>query len=117
MLTGAIRSVDQLDPADFRRSNPRFAGENFDTNLESLAGVEAVARDAGAKPAQVALAWLLAQGDDIAPIPGTKRIARLEENVGADALQLTTSQLARLDDLTPAAGAHHNEDQMRWIER
>jgi len=69
MLTGAIRSVDQLDAADFRRSNPRFTGENFEANLASLNEVEAVARDAEVTPAQVALAWLLAQGDDIAPDP------------------------------------------------
>ena len=117
MLTGAIRSVDQLDAADFRRSNPRFTGENFDANLESLKEVEAVARDAGSTPAQVALAWLLAKGDDIAPIPGTKRISRLEENVGADGLELTTDQLSRLDGLSPAVGDHHTEDQMRMIER
>ena len=116
MLTGTIRSVDQLDAADFRRSNPRFA-ENFDANLKSVQEVEAIARDAGATPAQVALAWLLAQGDDIAPIPGTKRISRLEENVAADAVQLSTDQLARLDGLGPAAGEHHSEEQMRWIQR
>jgi aryl-alcohol dehydrogenase-like predicted oxidoreductase len=117
MLTGAIRSMDQLDEADFRRSNPRFSEENFDANLASVQEVEAVARDAGATPAQVALAWLLAQGDDIAPIPGTKRISRLEENVGADAVELTAAQLARLDAISPAAGDHHNEQQMRLIER
>jgi len=117
MLTGTIRSVDQLDSADFRRSNPRFTGENFDANLQSLKEVEEVADEAGATPAQVALAWLLAQGDDIAPIPGTKRISRLEENVGADAVQLTPAQLSRLDALPPAAGDHHTEEQMRMIER
>jgi aryl-alcohol dehydrogenase-like predicted oxidoreductase len=117
MLTGTIRSVDQFDAADFRRSNPRFTGENFNANLTSLNEVEAVARDAGATPAQVALAWLLAQGDDIAPIPGTKRISRLEENVGADAVELTAAQLSRLDALPPAAGDHHTEEQMRTIER
>jgi aryl-alcohol dehydrogenase-like predicted oxidoreductase len=117
MLTGTIRSVDQLDSADFRRSNPRFTGGNFEINQTSLKEVEAVALDAGATPAQVALAWLLAQGDDIAPIPGTKRISRLEENVGADAVQLNAAQLARLDALPPAAGDHHAEEQMRMIER
>jgi aryl-alcohol dehydrogenase-like predicted oxidoreductase len=117
MLTGSIRSVDQLHSADFRRSNPRFTGDNFEANLDSLREVEAVARDAGVTPAQVALAWLLSKGDDIAPIPGTKRISRLEENVGADSVGLTASQLSRLDDLTPAAGDHHNEAQMRLIER
>jgi aryl-alcohol dehydrogenase-like predicted oxidoreductase len=117
MLTGAIRSVSQLDAADFRRSNPRFADENFDANLQSLKEVEAVAEEAGATPAQVALAWLLAKGDDIAPIPGTKRASRLQENVGADAVELTAAQLARLDQLPPAVGDHHNEQQMRMIER
>lgn len=117
MLTGAIRSIDQLDPADFRRSNPRFSDENFEANLAGVRELEAVARDVGATPAQVALAWLLAKGDDIAPIPGTKRVTRLEENVGADAVHLAGEQLARLDRLAPAAGAHHNEQQMRMIER
>jgi aryl-alcohol dehydrogenase-like predicted oxidoreductase len=117
MLTGAIRSVSQLDAADFRRANPRFADENFDANLQSLKEVEAVAEEAGATPAQVALAWLLAKGDDIVPIPGTKRASRLEENVGADAVELTAAQISRLDDLPPAAGDHHNEQQMRMIER
>jgi aryl-alcohol dehydrogenase-like predicted oxidoreductase len=117
MLTGAIRSVDQLDSADFRRSNPRFTEENFEANLQSLNEVEAVAAEAGATPAQVALAWLLAKGNDIAPIPGTKRISRLEENVDSDAVQLTAAQLARLDALPPASGDHHTEEQMRMIER
>ena len=117
MLTGAIRSIDQLDAADFRRSNPRFTKDNFEANLAGVREVEAVAHDAGATPAQVALAWLLAKGDDIAPIPGTKRTARLEENVGADAVHLTAEHLARLDGLSPAAGDHHTEDQMRLIER
>jgi aryl-alcohol dehydrogenase-like predicted oxidoreductase len=116
MLTGAIRSVEQLDATDFRRANPRFSAENFTANLDGVKAVEAVAHDAGATPAQVALAWLLAQGDDIAPIPGTKRIARLEENIAADGLVLTPEQLSRLDGLPPAAGEHHNEDQMRMIE-
>ena len=117
MLTGTIRSVDQLDSADFRRSNPRFTGENFDANLQSLNEVKAIADEVGATPGQVALSWLLAKGDDIAPIPGTKRISRLEENVGADAVQLTDTQISRLDRLPPAVGDHHNEEQMRMIER
>ncbi|MBZ5869642.1 aldo/keto reductase, partial [Escherichia coli] len=73
-LTGTIRSVDQLDEDDFRRSNPRFAGENLQANIRLVEAVDAVAAEAGATPAQVALAWLLAQGDDIAPIPGTRQI-------------------------------------------
>jgi aryl-alcohol dehydrogenase-like predicted oxidoreductase len=117
LLTGAIRSVDQLEAGDFRKSNPRFVGENFDANLRSLQEVEAVAAEAGVTPAQVALAWLLAQGDSIAPIPGTKRISRLEENVAADAVELTPAQLSRLDAIPPAAGEHHTAEQMRMIER
>jgi aryl-alcohol dehydrogenase-like predicted oxidoreductase len=117
MLTGTIRSVDQLDEADFRRNNPRFAGENFNANLNSLREVEAVAAEVGATPAQVALAWLLTKGDDIVPIPGTKRISRLEENIGADAVTLTDERIVRLDALPPAAGEHHSEEQMRMIEQ
>jgi aryl-alcohol dehydrogenase-like predicted oxidoreductase len=79
--------------------------------------VVAIAAEVGATPAQVALAWLLAQGDDIAPIPGTKRVARLEENVAADDINLSPEQIERLDNLPAAAGDHHNEAQMRMLER
>jgi aryl-alcohol dehydrogenase-like predicted oxidoreductase len=103
-LTGQIRSLDQLDSDDFRRSNPRFAQENLDQNLRIVAEVEAVAAEVGATAAQVALAWLLAQGDDIVPIPGTRRVARLEENVAATELALSPDQLARLGAIRPAAG-------------
>jgi aryl-alcohol dehydrogenase-like predicted oxidoreductase len=116
-LTGTIRSTDQFDPNDFRASNPRFTGENFQRNLRIADEVQAVAADAGVTPAQVALAWLLAKGDDIAPIPGTRRVARLEENVAADDVVLTADQMKRLDELTPASGGHHNEAQMQMIER
>jgi len=116
-LTGTIRSIDQFDPNDFRASNPRFTGENFQHNLRMADEVQAVAADAGVTPAQVALAWLLAKGDDIAPIPGTRRVARLEENVAADNVALTADQMKRLDELTPASGGHHNEAQMEMIER
>ncbi|MER5602562.1 aldo/keto reductase [Streptomyces sp. NPDC002265] len=116
-LTGAIRSTDQFDPTDFRASNPRFSEENFAHNLRLADQVAAIATQVGATPAQVALAWLLAQGDDIAPIPGTKRVARIEENVAADAVHLTDDQLAELTDLPPAAGDTHNEAQMRMMER
>jgi aryl-alcohol dehydrogenase-like predicted oxidoreductase len=103
-LTGAIRSLDQLDETDFRRSNPRFADGNLDANMSIVDQVTAVAHEVGATPAQVALAWLLAQGDDIAPIPGTRRVERLEENVGADELVLSADQLATLGSLDAAAG-------------
>jgi aryl-alcohol dehydrogenase-like predicted oxidoreductase len=101
-LTGAIRSTAQLDASDFRLGNPRF--ENLDANLVIVDVVEAVARDAGATPAQVALAWLLAQGEHIAPIPGTKRVERLEENVAADDLVLSAAQLATLAALPAPVG-------------
>jgi len=116
-LTGTIRSTGQFDSDDFRATNPRFTGENFERNLAIADEVQTVATDVGATPAQVAIAWLLTKGDDIAPIPGTKRVARVEENVAADAVVLTAEQLARLDALTPAAGGHHNEAQMELIER
>lgn len=108
-LTGAIRSLDQLDENDFRRSNPRFEGENLAANIRIVEQVDAVAADVGATPAQVALAWLLAQGDDIAPIPGTKRVSRLEENVGADALTLSADQLARLSAIEAPVGDRYTD--------
>ena len=117
MLTGTVRSIDDLAHSDFRRTNPRFTGENFLHNLKSADEVQSVADEVGCTPAQVSLAWLLAQGDDIAPIPGTKRVSRVEENVAADDIELSPEQLDRLDTLTPAAGDHHSEEQMRLIER
>src|SRR5258707_863328 len=103
-LTGQIRSTDQLDASDFRNTNPRFAKENLQQNLRIIAEVEAVAAEVGATPAQVALAWLLAEGDDIVPIPGTKRVSRLEENAAAVDLVLSPDQLARLSAIRPPAG-------------
>jgi len=103
-LTGQLRSTDQLDAGDFRNGNPRFAEGNLEQNLRIVDEVEAVAKEAGATPAQIALVWLLAQGDDIAPIPGTKRVSRLEENAAADGLGLTADQLARLEAIPAAAG-------------
>jgi aryl-alcohol dehydrogenase-like predicted oxidoreductase len=117
MLTGKVRSIDDLADTDFRRTNPRFTAENFQHNLASADEVQSIAEEVGCTQAQVSLAWLLAQGDDIAPIPGTKRLSLVEENVGADAIQLSGEQLDRLEKLTPAAGDHHSEEQMRLIER
>jgi aryl-alcohol dehydrogenase-like predicted oxidoreductase len=116
-LTGKVRSLDDLDATDFRRENPRFSGDNFQHNLRIADEVGELAATVGATPAQVALAWLLAKGNDIAPIPGTKHVERLEENVAADAVELTAEQMAKLDNLTPVAGEHHNEAQMRIIDR
>jgi aryl-alcohol dehydrogenase-like predicted oxidoreductase len=103
-LTGRLRSREQFDTNDFRADNPRFTEGNFEQNLRIVDEVEAVAKEAGATPAQVALAWLLAQGDDIAAIPGTKRVARLEENAAADGLELTADQLARLAAIEAPVG-------------
>ena len=116
-LTGQIKSTADFDDSDNRKTNPRFEGENFEQNLRAVAEVEAIASDVGATPAQVALAWLLAQGDHIAPIPGTKRVSRLEENVAADEVELTAEQLQKLTEVSPAVGEHHNEQQMKWIDR
>ncbi len=117
MLTGKVRSLDELDDTDFRKSNPRFMGENFQRNQRLVDEVEAIAVELGVTPGQVALAWLLTKGDHIAPIPGTKRVSRVEENCGADGVALTSEQIDRLDKLPPAAGEHHNERQMAMIER
>ena len=103
-LTGAIKSLDHLDADDFRRNNPRFEGANLAANLRIVEEVEAIATDADATPAQIALAWILAQGSGIAPIPGTKRVERLEENLAADDIVLTSSQLARLNAIQAPAG-------------
>jgi aryl-alcohol dehydrogenase-like predicted oxidoreductase len=116
-LTGQIRSIEDFADDDFRKDNPRFVGEAFRRNLALADEVQAVATEAGATPAQVALAWLLRRGSDIVPIPGTKRVGRVEENAAADGVELTDEQLRRLDALPPAEGGHHTEEQMRLIER
>jgi aryl-alcohol dehydrogenase-like predicted oxidoreductase len=116
-LTGTIRSPGDLSDNDWRKNNPRFTGANFQRNLRIVAEVKAVAAEAGATPAQVALAWLLAQGDDIVPIPGTKHVARVEENVAADRVELSAAQIERLNDLTPAVGERHEAGNMARIER
>jgi aryl-alcohol dehydrogenase-like predicted oxidoreductase len=116
-LTGQIPAPESLEDGDFRKSNPRFEGENFQHNLRVADEVRQIAAAAGVTPAQVALAWLLAQGEGIAPIPGTKRVARLEENVAADSVELTAAQLTKLSQITPPTGDHHNEAQMRQLDR
>jgi len=115
-LTGQIRTPDDIPDDDWRKTNPRFTGENFQRNLAIVDKVQAVAAEAGATPAQIALAWLLAQGNDIAPIPGTRRVARVEENTAADGIQLSDDQLERLSNLTPASGERHDEANMATID-
>ena len=104
-LTGTITSPDQLPEGDFRRSSPRFQGENFARNLELVRRVEEIARDHDCTPGQLALAWVLAQGDDVVAIPGTKRRTYLEQNVEASELDLTAEDLARLDEAAPVGAA------------
>ena len=101
-LSGAIRSVDDLAPDDFRRHNPRFQGENMAKNLQLVEEVRSLAAALGATASQVALAWLLAKGEDVVPIPGTKRRTYLAENVGALGVALSADDVQRLDDVLPA---------------
>jgi aryl-alcohol dehydrogenase-like predicted oxidoreductase len=116
LLTGQIRTVDDFTDDDWRKTNPRFTGENFQRNLAIVDEVRAIGAEIDATPAQTALAWLLTRGDDIAPIPGTRRVTRVEENTAADAVELTTAQLDRLNNLTPAAGERHDEANMASID-
>lgn len=116
LLTGQIRSVGDFADDDWRKSNPRFTGENFRRNLALVDEVRAIGAEIGATPAQTALAWILTRGDDIAPIPGTRRVSRVEENTAADDVELTVDQIARLEALEPAAGARHSEANMASID-
>lgn len=104
-LTGQIMSVDDFAPDDFRRVNPRFQGENFTKNLDLVDQVRKLAAEKGCTPGQLALAWVLAQGDDVAPIPGTKRVRYLDENAGAVAVTLTSGDLAKIDAVFPPDAA------------
>ncbi len=99
-LTGRFRSIDDLPEGDFRRVNPRFEGENFGRNLELVARVEEIAAEKGVEAGQLALAWVLAQGEDVVPIPGTKRLAYLEQSAAA-AVELSPEDLRRLDAVAP----------------
>jgi aryl-alcohol dehydrogenase-like predicted oxidoreductase len=105
ILTGKIKNVDDLAPDDFRRATPRFQGDNFDANAKLVALLETIAGEIGVTPAQLALAWVLAQGEDIVPIPGTKRVKYLEENAAAAEIRLTPLQLARIDAAAPRGAA------------
>lgn len=104
-LTGAIKSPDDLDEGDFRRANPRFKREAFDRNMELVRVVEEIADQHDAKPSQIALAWVLSRGDDVVPIPGTKRVKYFEENAAASDITLSDDDLARLDEAFPVGAA------------
>lgn len=114
-LSGEIRSIDDLAPDDFRRSNPRFSGENFRRNLDLVEAVKAIAADKGVTAAQLALAWVLAQGPHLVPIPGTRRIRTLEENAAATEIALTPEDLARIEAVFPkgAASGHRYAEAAR----
>ncbi len=117
-LTGQIRRIEDLDEDDYRRTGPRFQGENFQKNLDLVFEVEAMAREKGCTPAQLALAWLLAQGQDIVPIPGTRKRTRLEENVKAMDVRITTDDRSRIDRIFPpeaAAGTRYAAPQMQAL--
>jgi aryl-alcohol dehydrogenase-like predicted oxidoreductase len=117
-LTGRFKSPDDFAPDDWRRNNPRFQGENFAKNLELVARIERMAREKGCTPAQLALAWLLAQGQDIVPIPGSRHRARVEENAGAADITLTRADLEALNAIAPrgiAAGSRYPEAAMRLL--
>jgi aryl-alcohol dehydrogenase-like predicted oxidoreductase len=116
-LTGQIKSVDDLDESDFRRRGPRFQGENFQRNLDLVAQVEAIAAEKGVTPSQLALAWVLAQGDDVVPIPGTKRRTYLEQNVAAVEIELTEDDLRRLDNIFPQGAAGDRYPDMSTVNR
>jgi aryl-alcohol dehydrogenase-like predicted oxidoreductase len=119
-LSGKIRSVDDFTDGDFRKTSPRFQGENFAKNLEVLDRVVAIAQTTGVTPSQLALAWVLAQGPDVVPIPGTRRTANLEENVAAVDITLTAEQLASIEEAAPAgvaAGERYAPTGMQSLHR
>jgi len=119
-LTGKIKKIDDLEADDYRRNSPRFQGENFQKNLELVQEIETMARDKHCTAAQLALAWVLAQGEDIVPIPGTKRIPLLEENISALAVQLDRADLDRINQILPhgaALGTRYAAPQMQALNR
>jgi aryl-alcohol dehydrogenase-like predicted oxidoreductase len=117
MLSGTITSRAQFDDDDWRLTNPRFTEQVFSTNLERVQEVVAIANEVGVTPAQIALAWLLAQGQDWAPIPGTIKIDHLEEDLKAVDVELSVDQIARLDTVTQPLGDHHSPAQMAMFDR
>jgi aryl-alcohol dehydrogenase-like predicted oxidoreductase len=117
-LAGRFRKIDDLAKDDWRRESPRFQGENFAKNLAVLDQINQLAKEKRCTPSQLALAWLLAQGEDLAPIPGTTSVARLEENVGAGNVSLSKADLQRIDSVAPqgvAVGERYHPDMMRLL--
>ncbi|MGB4874617.1 MAG: aldo/keto reductase [Candidatus Competibacter sp.] len=119
-LTGEVKRAEEYPQGDFRRNDPRYQGENFDANVRAAEAVREIARSLGVKPGQVAIAWLLHQGTDIAPIPGTKRVKYLEENVAAASISLDAAQMGALDEaLAPGkvSGPRYNPTVMSMVDR
>jgi aryl-alcohol dehydrogenase-like predicted oxidoreductase len=119
-LSGEIKRIEDLADNDYRRFSPRFQGDNFAKNLELVARIDAMAAAKGCTPSQLALAWVLAQGDDIVPIPGTKRRTYLEQNLGALEVQLTAQDLVEIDRIAPkgaAAGTRYPESMMAFVNQ
>jgi aryl-alcohol dehydrogenase-like predicted oxidoreductase len=119
-LTGRFKMPEDLEPGDWRRNNPRFQGENFQRNLDLVHRIEDMARTKGCKPAQLALAWVLAQGEDVVPIPGSSRRTHLEENLAALEISLTADELSRIDEAAPkgaTAGDRYPEGGMKVVNR
>jgi aryl-alcohol dehydrogenase-like predicted oxidoreductase len=117
-LTGALKSPEDFAADDYRRMTPRFQGENFARNLALVEKVKTLAHDKGCTPAQLALAWVMAQGEHIVPIPGTRRVRNLDENLGALRVQLSSVDLATIEAVFPVsgvAGARYNEVMMRLV--
>ena len=100
-LSGRFKTLDDLEPTDYRRNSPRFQGENFAKNLALVTSIEAIAKEKGVTPAQLAVAWVLARGNDIVPIPGSRSIIHLEENIAATEIELSPDELARIDEMAP----------------
>jgi aryl-alcohol dehydrogenase-like predicted oxidoreductase len=119
-LTGQFRTIDDLPANDYRRNAPRFQGENFQKNLDLVKKVEGMAKAKGCTPSQLALAWVLSQGEDIVPIPGTKRVKYLDENLGAVNVRLTPEELAQINAMSPvgvAAGERYGPQAMQAVNR
>jgi aryl-alcohol dehydrogenase-like predicted oxidoreductase len=119
-LTGRYRTIDDLPADDYRRNAPRFQGENFQKNLDLVTIIKDLAQSKGCTPSQLALAWVLAQGDDVVPIPGTKRIQYLDDNLGAAGVALSADELAKIDALLPAgstSGDRYHAQAMRTIDK
>ncbi|HEX7507523.1 MAG TPA: aldo/keto reductase, partial [Polyangia bacterium] len=117
-LTGRFAKFEDLPEKDYRRFSPRFQGENFSKNLALVDKVSEIAQDKGVRPAQLALAWVLAQGEDIVPIPGTTRRAHLEENLETLDIELSAEELARIDEVAPkgaASGARYHETALQFV--